>query len=231
MEDLIGAALADYYYRRSRSQLWVEYADGGRELMPVAWYFRDEEEMPGLELVALQECRGRVLDVGAGAGSHALILQGYGLHVTAIDISPLAVEVMTDRGVARAFHQTALGYSEGAFDTILMLMNGIGLAGDLNGLRSLLGHLRGLLLPGGQLLFDTSDVAYLYKDKVKTDPDRYYGEIKCRYGYKRRKTDWFTWLYVDLSTLRIIANEEGWEMDLLLDDGEDQYLVRLTRTW
>ena len=225
MVDLPGKAMMDYY-EDCAAALLVCYADGTKEEMPLSVYFRDEDEMPGLELVALQECYGKVLDVGAGAGAHALALQAKGFDVVALDISPLAVELMRLRGLKKVLQTDVFSLHDGAFDTILMLMNGIGLAGDLDGFRRLLRHLGSLLLPGGQLVFDTSDVAYLYQGKPPTDLEGYYGEIRCRYEYEDWETDWFTWLYLDLRTLEHICQEEGWDMDLLLDDGDDHFLVR-----
>jgi SAM-dependent methyltransferase len=194
--------------------------------MDISVYFRDWSKMPELEKIALQECGSTVLDIGAGAGSHALELQERGKDITALDISPLNVEVMKARGVQKAIAGDIFRYSKGQYNTLLLLMNGIGLVGNIDGLRKFLQHIRPLLLPGGQLLFDSSDVAYMYEDEAMP-ADQYYGEITCRYGYKRRKTGWFSWLYIDFGTLRKIAAEEGWKAELLFEDDDDQYLVRL----
>ena len=110
---------------------------------------------------------------------------------------------------------------------LLLLMNGIGLVSNIDGLKRFLTHAKTLLNPGGQLLFDSSDVAYMYDNGIPELP-HYYGEVQCRYCYKRMKTDWFTWLYIDQQKLQTIASELGWKMELLYEDGDDQYLVRLT---
>ncbi len=81
----------------------------------------------------------------------------------------------------------------------------------------------------GQLLFDSSNVAYLYTNGAPL-PDHYYGEVQCRYQYGHAKTDWFTWLYIDQQQLHHIAPAMGWQVQLLFEDEEEQYLVRLTRT-
>ena len=224
--DIPGAAISDYYFNTSPAKLWVYDAIGPRVEMDVAVYFRSLQEMPELEQIALCECRGRVLDIGAGAGSHALELLSRGLDVTALDISPAATHVMAARGVQRAFVADAFQYSEGRYDTLLLLMNGIGLVGDLQGLRRFLRHAADLLLPGGQLLFDSSDIAYLFEERPGPE-GHYYGEITCRYGYKRRMTKPFSWLYIDFKTLTAIAEEEGWKADLLFEDDNDQYLARM----
>lgn len=226
MKDILGQAITDYYNYERTHILWVHDEHGPKVEMPVATYFRREEQMPELEQKALDACRGKVLDIGAGAGSHSLALQDRGLTVTALDISPMAVAIMQQRGVEQALSKDIFLYQEERYDTLLLLMNGIGLAGNIPGLRRLLNHARTLLLPGGQLLFDSSDVAYLYEEDLPV-LDHYYGEIKCRYEYKKQKTEWFTWLYIDPKTLTLIATDEGWQVEILFEDDQDQYLARL----
>ena len=181
--------------------------------------------MPDLEWCALDHCRGRVLDIGAGAGSHALVMQQRSMDVTALEISPLAAQVMRQRGVNNVAVDDIFIYAGQKYDTLLLLMNGIGLAGTIDNLKILLRHLKTLLNPGGQLLFDSSDIAYLYEGKLPAD--RYYGEIPYQYEYQKQKTHWFNWLYVDEQTLTEIAAAEGWDMEVLYEDEFGQYLVRL----
>lgn len=224
--DVPGAALHDYYFGKRKGKLWVINQYGPKEEMPVAMYFRQYNDMPELEQTALQHCRGAVLDIGAGAGSHALWLQQKGHVITAIDVSAKAVEVMQHRGVKNALLQNIFNYTSNRFDTLLLLMNGIGLAGTINGLQQLLQHARQLLLPGGQLLFDSSDVAYIYEG-MPFPEQHYYGEIAYRYEYKKQKTDWFTWLYIDKKMLKQIATAAGYVAKILAEDEYGQYLVRL----
>lgn len=230
MKDLIGRAMLDYYRNpKNFRKLWVAYPDGSRDEMPVATYFRPWKKMPFLEEIALRECRGKVLDIGAGAGSHALVLQEDGYDVTALDFSPGAAEVARQRGVQKVVEGNVFTFTEGGFDTLLLLMNGIGLSGNIAGLKTFLAHAETLLAPGGQLLFDSSDVSYLYGDGTPL-PDHYYGEVQCRYEYEGEATDWFTWLYIDQARLQHIAEATGWKQQLLFEDDEGQFLVRLTRS-
>lgn len=228
MQDLLGQAIADLYHHRRPGKLWVHDTFGPKVEMPVATYFRHADAMPELERAALACCRGKVLDIGAGAGSHALLLQERGFDVTALDISPAAATVMQERGVQKVCAADIFGYDRERYDTLLLLMNGIGLCGTIEGLRRFLRHAATLMLPGGQLLFDSSDVAYLYEDGIPPD-EVYYGTITCRYEYKRQKTDWFSWLYIDRDTLRLVASDEGWHTEVITEDAHDQYLARLSR--
>jgi SAM-dependent methyltransferase len=227
MKDILGEAIYDFQFQNQPGELWIHNTYGPKEPMPIETYFREEDDMPDLEWLALNECRGRVLDVGAGAGSHSLILQERGFDVTAIDISPKAVEVIKARGLHNTLQADIFLYNAEKFDTILLLMNGLGLAGTVDGLVKLLRHLKTLLTPGGQLLFDSSDVAYLYEGKLPEN-ETYYGEISYQYEYKGQKTEWFKWLYIDEQKLTTLTQAEGWQMEVMLEDEFGQYLTRLT---
>lgn len=225
--DILGEALHDYYLGTATSKLWIHNKYGPKEEMYPGIYFRNKADMPELELMALELCRGTVLDIGAGAGSHALVLQEKGLDVTAMDISPKAAAVMQLRGVQKAATGDIFQFTGQRFDTLLLLMNGIGLAGDIDGLKRLLQHFKQLVNPGGQVLFDSSDIAYLYDGKLPKQPP-YYGEISYQYSYKKQQTAWFKWLYVDQQKLIETANNAGWNVDIIAEDEYDQYLVKLT---
>lgn len=227
MQDLLGQALSDYYNYDRDHTLWVHDTLGPKVDMPVSVYFRPEKDMPELELEALRHCKGHVLDIGAGAGSHALVLQDRDIQVTALDISPLAADVMRLRGVDDVMNRDIFQLNDQRYDTLLLMMNGIGLCSNIQGLHRFLKYAKNLLAPGGQLLFDSSDVAYLYEDEVPATA-HYYGEIRCRYEYKKQKTDWFSWLYVDRETLASVALQEGYTTEILFEDNDDQYLARLT---
>jgi SAM-dependent methyltransferase len=226
--DIFGQALFDEYKgTKAKNKLWIHNKYGPKEEMPLDVYFRIENEMPELELLALDQCQGSVLDIGAGAGSHALILQERKIDVTALDISGMAVNIMLQRGVRHALEKDVFTYTGQKYDTLLLMMNGIGLCGTIQQLRLFLQHAKQLLNKEGQLIFDSSDIAYLYEGNMPHG-DTYYGEVEYQYAYKGQKTDWFKWLYVDEAKLISIALEEGWATEIIYEDDMDQYLSRLT---
>lgn len=227
MEDVLGQAIYDYHHKLSRASLMIHNKYGLPENMPVDMYFRPWKEMPPMEWIALKNCKGEVLDIGAGAGSHALVLQQKGFDVTAIDISEKAVEVMKERGVQKAIVQDIFLYNEKQYDTLLMLMNGIGLAGTVNHLIDFFNHAKTLLKPGGQMLFDSCDVTYLY-DEGKLPGAHYYGEVAYQYRYKQHRTKWFNWLYIHKELLTELCVETGLAIKILHEDDHDQYLAKLT---
>ena len=216
----------DYYRKTSKAKLYVHDQFGPKVEMPISVYFRKERQMPELEKEALQNCKGKILDIGAGSGSHALALQLKGFEVHALEISKASCEVMEERGIDHVICEDFFLYEpKSKFDTLLLLMNGIGLCASIDGLRIFLNKAKSLLNPGGTLLFDSCDIAYMYEGMGF--PEHYYGEVKCRYEYQKQLTEWFNWLYIDQETLEKVASEEGWTCKILAEDDSDQYLAQL----
>lgn len=233
-EDPMGAAIHDYFRQGKSAQLKVLSSLFDDDEMPVAHLFRSYHEMPPLEQRALNEARGKVLDVGAGAGCHALALQERGLDVTAVDISPLSCETMKERGVANVecvniFNQR---FQE-RFDTLLLLMNGTGIAGKLSRLPQLLSRLKQLMNPGAQILIDSSDLRYVYEDEdgvLDVDLDgAYYGEVDYQMTYRNIKGKSFDWLYADSVVLAESCRQCGLKCEILAQGNHYDYLARIVQ--
>ena len=230
--DPMGAAMLDYLQGDADAEVAVTSSLTEDDVIPAYYLFRDETDMPELELLALEACRGDILDVGAGAGSHSLALQEQGKEVTAIDFSAGAAEVMRQRGVRKVLHQDVLELKNGQYDTLLLLMNGIGIAGNLMGLGRFLGHLKTLLKPGGQILLESSDILYMYEDEdgsVLLDLNAgYYGEVQYNMTYRDQESGWFNWLFIDAAILEDYAVEQGFAFELLYAGEHGNYLARLS---
>lgn len=194
---------------------------------PSKFFFREPDDFPELEFIGLSLCDGRVLDVGAGVGSHSLYLQEKGFEVDALELSQTACHIMQQRGVQHIICEDFYKFEGQKYDTLLLLMNGIGLAGDVDGFRKLLQHSKELLTENGQLIFDSSDISYLYKDYNIKKPAHYFGEIQYQYEYKGTRGNLFKWLYLDQDLLIKISHELGWVVQILYEDENDQYLVRM----
>lgn len=226
--DVYGQALMHFYKKGFLdSPLYLHNSYGDQEEMPVEVFFRSEEEFPELEFIALSLCDGKVLDVGAGVGTHSLYLQKQGFQVSAVEVSKLACEIMHSRGVKHIIQEDFYALKDQKYDTLLFLMNGIGLAATLDNFRNLLRHAKSLLSPQGQLLFDSSNISYLYEEYAVERPSYYFGEITYQYEYNNSKGHPFKWLYIDQETLIRIAHEESWVVQVLFEDENDQYLVRM----
>lgn len=224
--DVFGKALTDYYQNNKSDILHLYNSYLEPEEMPLDIFFRNEEEMPILEHRAIELCYGKTLDVGAGVGSHALILQNLTIDVTAIDICEDAVKIMKQRGVKKAYTQNIFT-SVNKYDTLLFLMNGIGLTETLPKFRAFLSKAKELINEGGQLIFDSSDISYLF-DKLEKPSQHYFGEISYCYEYQNVRGKWFNWLYIDKETLTREAKAQGWKCDVIMEDNQDQYLAKLT---
>ena len=225
--DVYGLALQDYLNENESGEFKINTSYGDPEEMPLWYFFREFAEMPDLEKMALSVCEGRVLDIGAGTGSHAICLQQLGYQVTAIDTSEKAVEVMKASHVQDARVQDYFNMSGDHFDTLLGLMNGLGFIGKIGRLEAFLKKADELLSPDGQIIIDSSDINYLYTDLEKPN-SHYYGEVQFQYEYKNQKGDWFDWVYVDMDTLTEKAHDLGW-YTYILHKENDQYLARLIR--
>ena len=227
----MGAAILDYQTKGKAGKLSILSSMFEEDEMPVKHLFRNLENMPMLEQKALSLAKGKVLDVGAGAGCHALALQAQSIAVKAIDISPLSCEAMELRGVMDAECINLFDEHLGTgFDTILLLMNGTGIAGKIENLPALFNRLKALLNKGGQILIDSSDIKYIYENEDGSFDINlnaaYYGEVDYQMVYKDVKGDSFDWLYVDFPLLKSIAESCGLHGELIAEGEHYDYLAR-----
>lgn len=225
--DIQGKALLDYFLGKEEVHLILHTSYGVVEEMPIEVFFRDRDDFSRLERLALKKCRGSVLDVGAGAGSFALELQQEGLPVKALEYSPLSCHIMRQRGVQEVIQADIWQYTEEKFDTLLLMMNGLGLAGKLNRLSSFLSRLKELLKPGGQIICDSSDITYLYAGTGLPE-EEYFGEIQYCYEYEGEEGEWFNWLYVDPPTLAFYCDKLDLKLEVLHTNRFEQFLARIT---
>ncbi|KIX20855.1 methyltransferase [Flavobacterium sp. 316] len=234
MKDLFGKAILDYQTNNNPEDLITETSISEADEMSVAYLFRDFSEMPKIEQKALQLSKGKILDVGCGAGSHSLYLQNKkNFDVTSIDISSNAIKACELRGLKKAKVQDIMTLENEKFDTILLLMNGAGMCGKLKNVSDFLLKLKSLLTESGQVLVDSSDIIYMFdedEDGGKWIPSdvEYYGEVIFDIQYKNEKEDSFNWMYIDYNTLQNAAIANGLQCELILEGEHYDYLARIT---
>ncbi len=229
--DPVGKAILDYSKSRKPADIIVHSDLCEDDIIPVEVLFRSYKEMPDLEKKALALCKGEILDVGAGAGVHASWLKNEGFNVTVLDSSKGASNFLEQQN----FHVISSDFTSASthkkYDTILMMMNGIGIAGKLSNLNDFLLKVKSLLNPGGQLLFDSSDVKYLYEDEdgsLLVDLNaEYYGNFKFQMEYKKEIGEWFDWLYVDYDTIHKFAQKINAKSERIMEF-DNHYLARIT---
>ena len=232
-KDILGTALLDYQNGNYTEDITTYSSLQEEDVLPLPYMFRSFKDMPELEQKGLQLCKGKVLDVGCGAGSHSLYLQEKGTFVTGLDVSKGAIEVSKLRGLKNTAHSELLDYEGELFDTILILMNGVGLAGTLDRLEPFFSKLKTLLKEDGQILLDSSDIIYMFEDDEDggywiPDNVNYYGEVSFEMEYKKEKSVSFPWLYVDYNTLQRAANYSNLTCELVMEGEHYDYLARLT---
>ena len=229
----MGRAIADYHKTKTASKLRVFSPMFEEDEIPLTTLFRSYKSMPEIERKAIDMAKGRVLDVGAGAGCHSLVLQERGVDVTAIDISPLSVGTMKERGVKKVFEQDFFTFTDQQYDTILMLMNGIGIVGTLERMPEFFKQLDKILAPGGQVLCDSSDISYVFEDEdgMIDIPNEmsYYGEHSFQMQYKDTIGEPFDWLYIDADTLKQKAGRNGYAVEVVAEGEHYDYLARITK--
>ena len=233
IHDPMGAAIRDYHLRGKAARLRVMSSMFDEDEMPVDHLFRTFDDMPHLEQKALNMAYGKVLDIGAGAGCHALALQERGMDVKAIDISPLSCEVMKERGIKDVECVNLFCKQlQGKYDTLLLLMNGTGIAGKLSQLPALLNRLKELLSEEGQILIDSSDLKYIYENEDGSmDIDlnaQYYGEVDYQMQYRDIKGEPFDWLYTDPMLLVSVSKQCGLQCQIIEQGEHYDYLAKLT---
>lgn len=233
IHDPMGAAIRDYHLRGKAARLRVMSSMFDEDEMPVDHLFRTFDNMPHLEQKALNMAYGKVLDIGAGAGCHALALQERDMDVKAIDISPLSCEVMKERGIKDVECVNLFCKQlQGKYDTLLLLMNGTGIAGKLSQLPALLNRLKELLSEEGQILIDSSDLKYIYENEDGSmDIDLnapYYGEVDYQMQYRDIKGEPFDWLYTDPMLLASVSKQCRLQCQIMEQGEHYDYLAKLT---
>jgi len=228
-------ALRDYFFEGRRDATVTVHSDlGEHDEIPISIFFREPPDFFPFERVALDACRGTVLDVGASTGVHSLALQARGVEVVAIEILPTGADIMRARGVKSLVLGDVRTEVLPRVDTVLMMMNGIGFSGTLRGLDAFLRRARELIQPGGQVLFDSGE------PRPRTPPPdapaiawparpgSYVGEAWVCLEYGGRRGAPFRELYVGWDTMAEHAVAGGWTPEIL-HQGQGGYVARLTR--
>lgn len=229
-KDILGYAVHEFYFKGSEDLLHVKINGVADDPYNPKAFLRSHIQMKAWEKKALGLCSGSVLDVGAGAGSHSLILQKRGLDVTAVERSPLLAEVMRARGVERVVNESILQVKGIEFNTILLFMNGLGMMGTEKDTLLLFKHLKKLLAKGGQILGDSTDILYATMNAASPAKNsHFYGQVEFELTYKKQKGEKFPWLYLDPVLLTELTEKAGLRSEIIHRDPGFHFLARLTK--
>jgi|Deesub1362B_J571_1020462.scaffolds.fasta_scaffold00023_45 SAM-dependent methyltransferase len=228
MNEIFGYTLSEYYYKGSCPELIIERDDGYLSVEDVSRYFQESHEWPKIERLAITHARGRVLDLGCGAGRHSLYLIGKGLEVYSIDILYEVLKIARARGVENPILSDInklYEFRENTFDTILLLSGGFGLAGNISNIETLLHRLHSITSDEGIIIgssldpFRTRNEKHIRYHERNRELGIYEGTVKIRFVYKGRKGEWFLFTHIDPVMLKSLCSRTGWKMIKQYDEG------------
>lgn len=243
--DPMGAAIYDGF-KGKKGKLKVLSSLFDDDEIPVGTLLRTYSKMPLVEKKAIDECclkaidsPIKILDIGAGSGCHSVTLMKKlpKAEITSIDISPLGVKTMIEKGLKDVRHINFFNPAfKDQFDIIIMLMNGSGIIGRTENMEVFFKTLSNHLAPNGFLLMDSSDLKYLYEEEDGSFAidinDDYYGQIDYKMEYhplkgEAIKGESFDWLYIDFDTLSLYANQYGFDVEKIAEDSHYGYLAKI----
>tara|TARA_B110000305_G_scaffold241934_1_gene318502 strand:+ start:7331 stop:8041 length:711 start_codon:yes stop_codon:yes gene_type:complete len=228
--DPFGNAILEFAKKKKPRVIRVSSDLCDDDELPVEYLFRSHSEMPPVEKKAIELCKGKILDAGAGAGTHLKILIEKGHDVTGLDVSPGAIKYLKIQNIPCELVRLQEYKTQEKYDTILLLMNGIGISEKLSKLQDFLAQCKSLLAEEGQILLDSTDIKYLYKEddsSIWIDLNSsYYGEFQFQMHYNSESGPLFNWLYIDFETLKEHAKKIGLSCEQVFKD-ENHYLAKL----
>lgn len=223
--DIFGRALMDWARGGTEPEI-IERDDGftdvggGHE-----FYLAQFRHWPSSERQAIRYARGRVADIGCGAGRVALHLQGRGFDVVGLDQSPLAIRAARLRGVeqARCTSLDSLAPEIGSFDTIVLFGNNFGIFGTPQRLRRELTRWARASPPGARILAESTspyfggapavDRSFYHQNRLR---GRLSGSVTLRNRYGDAVGPWFRWLFVSRNEMRTLLRGTGWRPTRIL---------------
>lgn len=237
-EDAYGHLIFDYFTGHRVREV-VERDDGyidPSEALP-KYYFSKFSEWTPRERTAMRFVKGRVLDVGCGAGRVALYLQQRGLRVVGIDVSPLALKVCRLRGVkdVRLMPVTRVSARLGCFETIVMFGNNFGLFANRKRARWMLKRFHKITSEEARIIAESNDphqtknTAHLKYQESNKRRGKLSGQLRIRVRYGLYSTPWFEYLLVSKKEMRGLIHGTGWRVEKFLVSRGSAYIAILVK--
>jgi SAM-dependent methyltransferase len=235
--DAYGAGVLAAHTAGAHGEMLVE-RDDGLLMVDALDYLAPARRWVAIERRMLRLVRGRVLDVGCGPGRVGLELQRRGHDVVGIDTSPGAVELARTRGLdgAHVLSLEQLDERFGAFDTVVLAGNNLGLLGAPAHGRRLLRRLRTLTTPGARIVGSTLDplatedplhLGYHARNRERGRPA---GLVRLRIRYRDVATPWFDYRFFTRPELEEHAADAGWRLVATITGDGPRYVGVLERT-
>jgi len=238
-EDAFGQEIWACYKGEEAFEI-VERDDGYFNASPKGpgLYFLEYEDWDPIDRKSMEYVKGRVLDIGCGAGRHSLYLQKMGLSVLGIDSSPLAIEVCKLRGLkqARVMPIEELNFKPNSFDTVIMLGSNFGLFGSFEKAKRILKKLHKMTSENGLIIASTrdtykTDIAdHLEYHKRNKEKGRMPGQLKVRIRFRKCVGKWFDYLIVSKKEMEEILKGTGWKIKEFIDSDDSAYIAAIEKT-
>jgi cyclopropane fatty-acyl-phospholipid synthase-like methyltransferase len=237
-QDAFGHEIRDHHRGKGGEEI-IERSDGFIDTsMGPAAYFTEYADWRVCDRRAIDKARGRVLDIGCGAGRHALYLQSKGLDVLGIDVSPLGLKTCRLRGLrnTRLASITDAGPHWGTFDTIVMFGNNFGLFGSLARARALLRRFHRMTSAQARLIvqsldpYQTDEPWHKRYQRQNRLTSRMPGQVRIRVRYKGWISPWFDYLLVSQDEMRMILEPTGWQVTRFYKSPEPGYTALIEKT-
>jgi cyclopropane fatty-acyl-phospholipid synthase-like methyltransferase len=226
-DDVMGSAMENYFKKNDNTLIRVFINKSEEPEMYPSVFFRSYKNMLKYEKIALKNSKGKVLDLGCGAGCHSLYLQNKGFDITAVEVSKKSANVALSQGVKMVINEDWRNLNVKNFDTVLVLMNGMGLAESPTDLKLMFRKLKSFLNKTGSILIDSTDVTYAKADWPMLDSE-YFGKVQFELKYKG-KTQCFPWLFVDFETAVKTAKSVKLNVEVLERARNGHFLLRLSK--
>jgi SAM-dependent methyltransferase len=233
-QDAFGHMMKDFLDGVLHNTPVVERDDGNIDTdnNPEYYFSTFKQWLPG-EQKAMEFVKGRVLDIGCGAGRHALYLQGKGLKVVGIDNSPLALEVVRKRGVknTKLCSISQISKKLGMFDTVLLLGSNFSLVGTPEKAKRILDRIDSATNEGARIIaqtldpYDTGDPDHLSYHAANRAAGKWGGQAKIKYRYRKYATPWFDFLMVSRDEMKNLLEGTNWEIYKFIDSEGPVYIA------
>jgi len=231
-EDAFGQMIWAYYKGREVFEI-VERDDSYIDAYSPKRYFSDYENWHLIEQKSMEFVKGRVLDIGCGAGRHSLYLQRKGFDVLGIDNSPLTIKVCNLRGLEKAKLMSIedINFKPNSFDEIIMMGNNFGLFGSFKKARKLLKEFHEMTSENASIIADTRDPYktdnpdHLEYHRLNKERGRMGGQVRIRIRFGKHVGRWFDYLMVSKKEMEEILKGTGWKVKEFIDSEDAEYIA------